>query len=77
MLGSAIKRIKSEEIVMPSCAVANINETFSIAAIVIFAGLLPASARGSICARRALIRANSEPTKKALESKRTTSQTSP
>ncbi|CAB4556692.1 unannotated protein [freshwater metagenome] len=48
MLGSAIKRIKSEEIVIPSCAVASISETFSIAAMVIFAGLLPASARGSI-----------------------------
>src|SRR6056300_999828 len=53
------------------------SDTCSMAFRVIFANLFPSSALGSICALRAEMTANSLPTKKALITKRTTSQTRP
>ena len=75
--GSATCRISSEQTVIPSCAQASINETFSMARRVVCARLDPASASGSIWLRRADMTANSAPTKKALPSSSTTSQRIP
>ena len=49
----------------------------SIAQSAVAAGLLPASAFGSICERLAEITANSAPTKNALRASKTTSHTNP
>ena len=75
--GSDTLRMTSEQTVMPSWLVASISVACSIAQSVVFAALLPASARGSICERRAEMTANSAPTKKPLTISSTTSQMMP
>ncbi|MCY1241840.1 hypothetical protein D9M72_547630 [compost metagenome] len=77
MAGSETFRITSEHTVMPSWLVASISVACSMAHSVVFAALLPASALGSICDRRAEMTANSAPTKKALTTRSTTSQMMP
>ena len=77
MAGSETFRITSEQTVMPSWLVASISVACSMAHSVVLAALLPASALGSICERRAEITANSAPTKKALTTRSTTSQMMP
>ncbi len=67
MAGSETFRITSEQTVMPSWLVASMSVACSIAHRVVFAALLPASAFGSICERRAEITANSAPTKKRVD----------
>ena len=57
---------------MPSWLVASIKVACSIAYSEVRAALLPASARGSICERRAEITANSPATKKPLRASSTT-----
>ncbi len=64
--GSPMAPRPSEHTVMPSWAPAIMRETRSIARSVIRAEREPAAARGSIWVRRAAMRANSAPTKKAL-----------
>ena len=68
--GSATAPSPSEQTVMPSWAQASIRETFSIAPMVVRARRLPAWASGSIWLRRAVMTANSAPTKNALPSSR-------
>ena len=75
--GSETFRMSSEQTVMPSWLVASMSVACSIAHRAVFAERDPASARGSICERRAEMTANSAPTKKALMTSSTTSQTSP
>ena len=77
MAGSETLRITSEHTVMPSWLVASISVACSMAQSVVFAALLPASALGSICERRAEMTANSAPTKNALTTRSTTSQMMP
>ncbi len=58
--------------VIPSWHPAIISDTFSMAPNVILAARDPAAAVGSMMVRRAEMRANSAPTKKALKSSRNT-----
>ncbi len=75
--GSDTLRISSEATVIPSWLVASIIVACSIAYSVVFAARLPASARGSICERRAEMIANSAATKNALTRSSSTSQAIP
>src|SRR6476661_4365995 len=77
MAGSDTFRMTREQTVMPSWLVASMRVACSMAQRVVFAALLPASARGSIWERRAEMTANSAPTKKPLTKRRTTSQMMP
>ena len=75
--GSDTLRISSEQTVMPSWLVASMRVACSIAHSAVFAARDPASARGSICERRAEMTANSAPTKKALTTSSMKSQAMP
>ena len=75
--GSDTFKINSEQMVMPSWLVASIKVACSIAYSEVCAAVLPASARGSICDRRAEMTANSAPTKKAFKASSTTRAISP
>src|SRR3712207_2997734 len=77
MAGSDTFRITNEQTVMPSWLVASIRVACSMAHSVVFAALLPASALGSICDRRAEMTANSAPTKKPFTTRSTASQMMP
>ena len=77
MAGSDTLRISSEQTVMPSWHVASMSVACSIAQSAVFAHRDPASARGSICERRAEMTANSAATKKPLTTSSTTSHRIP